>query len=92
MHNLTFLRLLHSPLSSEFSFFIQTLGNHEFDNGIKGLIPFIQQARFKIVSSNMDVSAEPLWPNPPLFTKSTILQRNNIKIGVIGYITPDTAW
>ncbi|KAK9302569.1 hypothetical protein QLX08_005452 [Tetragonisca angustula] len=66
-----------------------SLGNHEFDNGVEGLIPFIQNASFPIVTSNLDLSKQPNLAATKL-QNSTILMVNETKIGVIGYLTPDT--
>ncbi|KZC05760.1 Protein 5NUC [Dufourea novaeangliae] len=35
-----------------------SLGNHEFDDGVDGLIPFIQNASFPIVTANLDLSKQ----------------------------------
>lgn len=70
-----------------------TLGNHEFDNGPEGIIPFIEAANFSIVSCNIDVSKEPKFTaSKANITKSTVITRSGKKIAVVGYITPETAW
>jgi len=46
----------------------------------------MKQTAFPVVCTNMDVSKEPVWPNPP------ILDVNGAKIGIIGYTTPDITW
>ncbi|XP_017884500.1 protein 5NUC-like [Ceratina calcarata] len=68
-----------------------SLGNHEFDNGVSGLVPFIQNASFPIVTANLDLRQQPDLANTPLLN-STILTVNgtNQRIGVIGYLTPET--
>ncbi|XP_051165504.1 protein 5NUC-like [Leptopilina boulardi] len=66
-----------------------SLGNHEFDDGVKGLVPFINDANYPIVTANLDLSNEPTLNNSNLL-KSKILKVNGIDIGVIGYLTPDT--
>lgn len=61
------------------------MGNHEFDNGIAGVVPFIRNLRAPVVVSNIDDSKEPTiqkWYN-----KSTYIIRNGLKIGVIGVTT-----
>ena len=70
---------------------VMTLGNHEFDLGVDGLVPFLKNAAFPIVSANIDVSNEPKWPKKGI-PKSFVLTRQGKDIGVIGYITPDTEW
>lgn len=66
-----------------------SLGNHEFDDGVDGLIPFIQNATFPIVTSNLNLSKQPNLAATKLLN-STILTVNGVKIGIIGYLTPDT--
>ena len=56
---------------------------------MEGLIPFIQNASFPIVTSNLDLSKQPNLAATKL-QNSTILMVNETKIGVIGYLTPDT--
>jgi hypothetical protein len=38
----------------------QTLGNHEFDDGVANLADFIRNTTFPVLSCNLDTSAEPL--------------------------------
>ena len=66
-----------------------SLGNHEFDDGVAGLVPFIQNATFPIVTSNLDLSKQPDLAATKLLN-STVLTVNGTKIGVIGYLTPET--
>nr|XP_031832592.1 protein 5NUC-like [Nomia melanderi]XP_031832593.1 protein 5NUC-like [Nomia melanderi]XP_031832594.1 protein 5NUC-like [Nomia melanderi] len=66
-----------------------SLGNHEFDDGVDGLVPFIQNASFPIVTSNLDLSKEPKLAATNLLN-SVVLTVSGTKIGVIGYLTPDT--
>ena len=69
---------------------IISLGNHEFDDKVEGLLPFInatQKIGLPIVCANIDYDAEPRLAN---ISKSRIFVRGNHKIAVIGYLTPDT--
>ncbi|CAH0559286.1 unnamed protein product [Brassicogethes aeneus] len=66
-----------------------TLGNHEFDDGIKGVTPFMKSINAPVVVSNIDDSLEPDFQG--LYTKSTIIERNGKKIGIIGVITSSTS-
>lgn len=66
-----------------------SLGNHEFDDGVNGLIPFIKKANFPVLATNLDLSKEPELKATKL-ANSTILKINGTKIGVIGYLTPET--
>ncbi|PSN34309.1 Protein 5NUC, partial [Blattella germanica] len=66
-----------------------SLGNHEFDDGVKGLIPFINNATFPVLATNLDLSKEPDLRRPNL-KNSTIFTIDGEKIAVIGYVTPET--
>nr|XP_033336682.1 protein 5NUC-like [Megalopta genalis]XP_033336683.1 protein 5NUC-like [Megalopta genalis]XP_033336684.1 protein 5NUC-like [Megalopta genalis] len=66
-----------------------SLGNHEFDDGVKGLVPFIQNASFPIVTANLDLSQQPDLAATNLLN-STVLTVEGTKIGIIGYLTPET--
>ncbi|XP_043280617.1 protein 5NUC-like [Venturia canescens] len=66
-----------------------SLGNHEFDDGPMGLVPFIQNATFPIVTANLDLRKEPELAASKL-KNSTILEVRGKRIGIIGYLTPDT--
>uniref|UniRef100_A0A1I8PB47 apyrase n=1 Tax=Stomoxys calcitrans TaxID=35570 RepID=A0A1I8PB47_STOCA len=65
-----------------------TLGNHEFDHGVEGLVPFLQHIQSPMLVANMDVSKEPSLLG--LYQNSTIIERGNRKIGVIGVILETT--
>ncbi|MEN6568009.1 MAG: 5'-nucleotidase C-terminal domain-containing protein [Veillonellales bacterium] len=70
-------------------FDVMTLGNHEFDWGIDILKQRIAQSGFPYVCANLldkrtGKIAEFVRPY-------TILERNGVKIGVIGITTPETA-
>lgn len=65
------------------------MGNHEFDDGVKGLIPFIQNASYPVLTANLDLTKQPDLAATNL-KNSTILEVNGHKIGVIGYLTPET--
>lgn len=58
-----------------------TFGNHEFDNGIEGLVQNIDKANFPFVTSNYDFS------NTELAGKTKdyiVLERDGIRIGIFG--------
>jgi 5'-nucleotidase/UDP-sugar diphosphatase len=67
---------------------VMALGNHEFDLGPGPLANFLKGARFKVVSANVDVSAEPRLKG--LFAPYAIVQVGGERVGVIGLTTPDT--
>jgi 5'-nucleotidase len=63
------------------------LGNHEFDNGLDNLSEMVRAADFPIVATNLDFTGTPL---EGLTHKYIILQRDGLKIGVIGLtVSPD---
>ncbi|ESP03128.1 hypothetical protein LOTGIDRAFT_82528, partial [Lottia gigantea] len=64
------------------------IGNHEFDNKVSGLIPFLEKTNFNVLSSNIDASKESMIEGK--FKKSTILDVGGEKVAVIGYTTVDT--
>ncbi|XP_044258315.1 apyrase-like [Tribolium madens] len=61
-----------------------TLGNHEFEDKIAGLVPFLEHLKAPVVVSNIDASGEPSIQN--LFNKSVVIERHGLKIGIIGVI------
>ncbi|KAK9711180.1 5prime-nucleotidase, C-terminal domain [Popillia japonica] len=65
-----------------------TLGNHEFDDGLEGIVPFLRSINIPVVLSNIDDSLEPSIRN--LYRKSIIIEREGKKIGVIGVLTSGT--
>ncbi|XP_067124170.1 snake venom 5'-nucleotidase-like [Centruroides vittatus] len=64
------------------------LGNHEFDDGVAGLVPFLDNVTFPIISSNINISGIPELEGK--IRKSVILDVGGEKIGVVGYTTKDT--
>ena len=72
---------LEWKLMSMMGYDATTLGNHEFDNGLGGLLAQIPHAKFDILSANYDFSKTDLSP----FVKPyRIFKKGNIKIGVFG--------
>lgn len=67
---------------------VTTLGNHEFDRKVSGLLPFLHDVRFNVVSSNIDNSNVPEMQG--LFNKSVVKVVAGVKIGIVGYTTEDT--
>jgi 5'-nucleotidase len=66
----------------------QTIGNHDFDNGVAGLAPFLDTIESTIVIANLDVSQEPTLVGK--FQKSKVIMRGERKIGIIGVIIKST--
>ncbi|XP_017486162.1 PREDICTED: protein 5NUC-like [Rhagoletis zephyria] len=69
-----------------------SLGNHEFDEKVEGLIPFLRNVNFPVLTCNLDLSKEPEMAASQHLMNSTVLEVNGTKIGVIGYLTPDTKY
>jgi 5'-nucleotidase len=67
---------------------LQALGNHEFDDSIQGILPYMEGLVSPIVAVNMDVSAVPELQGK--YQPSIVIQRENHSIGIIGCITKDT--
>ncbi|XP_062562831.1 apyrase-like [Armigeres subalbatus] len=65
-----------------------TLGNHEFDHGIAGVVPFLESLKSPIVVANIDDSEEPTMQGK--YQKSVVIERGGKKIGIIGVIHHST--
>ncbi|KAL1479920.1 hypothetical protein MTO96_051478 [Rhipicephalus appendiculatus] len=68
------------------------LGNHEFDDGPKGLAPFLvrmQDANISVINTNADFSNEDALKNITL-PKHVIKTINNTKIGILGAVLHET--
>lgn len=65
-----------------------TLGNHEFDDRVAGLVPFLDEIESPIVISNIDVSEEPSLRGK--YQETLILERGGRKIGIIGLLIKST--
>lgn len=70
----------------------QSLGNHEFDENVKGLVPFLNKVNFPVLATNVDARKEPELANAKNLYNSTILDVRGVKVGVIGYLTPETKY
>ncbi|TIO78396.1 MAG: LysM peptidoglycan-binding domain-containing protein [Mesorhizobium sp.] len=65
-----------------------TLGNHEFDDGESALVPYLDKAKFPIVSANV-------MPNDKSgaagkVKSSIVVEVGGQKIGIVGAVTNDT--
>ncbi|XP_043949456.1 apyrase isoform X1 [Drosophila biarmipes] len=65
-----------------------TLGNHEFDHGVEGLVPFLETVETNMLVANMDCAHEPTMEGK--YNKSMIIERSGRKIGLIGVILETT--
>ena len=66
---------------SEVGYDAGTIGNHEFDNGLKGILKPLPNAKFPLINSNYDFSSTILERK---FPRYRIFKRSGIKIGVYG--------
>uniref|UniRef100_T1HRG2 Uncharacterized protein n=2 Tax=Rhodnius prolixus TaxID=13249 RepID=T1HRG2_RHOPR len=78
------------PLLRMLGIDVMSLGNHEFDNGVSGLVPFLQQIEIPVVTCNLNTSAAPALTIHTALKPWHMLTVDGVKIGVIGYLTPDT--
>ena len=61
-------------------------GNHEFDDGVEGFVPFLANTTFPMVCSNIYGSPELKDYIEPWIS----FEIEGIKIGIVGYTTPET--
>lgn len=72
------------------SFPRQSLGNHEFDLGVEGLVPFLNEVDFPVLAANLDLSKTPSMQSTKSLRHSTVFTKGGVKIGIVGYLTPET--
>jgi 5'-nucleotidase len=66
---------------------VGTLGNHDFDNGVDGLLAAMKFANFDFVSSNYDVSGTPLASRVKPYVVRLV---GGVRVGLFGLgISPD---
>ncbi|XP_019892555.2 apyrase isoform X5 [Musca domestica] len=65
-----------------------TLGNHEFDHGVEGVVPFLDALDSPMLVANIDARNEPTMEGK--YQPSMIIERSGRKIGVIGVILETT--
>jgi 5'-nucleotidase len=68
---------------------LQSLGNHEFDEGADNLGAFLREIDFPVLAANLDLDNEPILKTDVL-KPSHIFDIDGRQIGVIGYLTPET--
>ena len=72
---------LEFKLMSKMGYYASTLGNHDFDNGVEGLVNQLKHADFQFVNCNYDVS-DSLLKNHVLPYK--IKEIKGVRIGILG--------
>lgn len=66
---------------SAMAYDVATIGNHDFDNGVKGLVEMMPRATFRFVSANYDVSESSLEP----FVEPWIVKKvGGVQVGIFG--------
>lgn len=70
-------------------FILQSLGNHEFDDGPSGLAPYLRNVSVPVLGCNLGLAGEPSMANTTV-TPSIVIERGGLRIGIIGYLTPET--
>ncbi|KAH9633896.1 hypothetical protein HF086_002927 [Spodoptera exigua] len=75
-----------------YGFFLQSLGNHEFDEAVDGVVPFIRNLSAPVLAANLILDKVLDLENEKNLHKSIVIVKNNVKIGIIGYLTPSTQY
>lgn len=60
---------------------VATLGNHDFDNGVDGLVSMLPHAAFDFVSANYDATGSPLAPH---LRPHVVRSLGGVKVGIFG--------
>ncbi|KFB38840.1 AGAP003629-PA-like protein [Anopheles sinensis] len=66
------------------------LGNHEFDQGVDGLVSFLKAVNFPVLAANLNLSSTPTMRSARALRRSTVFTKAGVRVGVIGYLTPET--
>ncbi len=72
---------LEYQLMTQMGYDAATLGNHDFDNGLEGLLKQLPHAGFPFLSANYDFSRTPLAGR---FTPHRVFQKGGVRVGVFG--------
>ncbi|KAF6212503.1 hypothetical protein GE061_013026 [Apolygus lucorum] len=76
------------PFVNEMGFDAQSLGNHEFDEGVPELAKYLKQVTSPVLCCNIDLSEEPSL-KAKVLSDSKILEVGGTKVGIVGYLTTD---
>ncbi|XP_041972284.1 apyrase-like [Aricia agestis] len=60
------------------------LGNHEFDHGVEGLVPYLEHLQAPMLAANVNTTFEP--DLTPYLKNHIIVERNGRRIGIIGIL------
>ncbi|WP_353471329.1 bifunctional metallophosphatase/5'-nucleotidase [Salipiger sp. H15] len=79
---------LAAEMMNQMGYDAMTVGNHEFDDGPEVLRGFVDSVKFPVLMSNADLTGEELLKGA--IKKSTIIEKDGQKIGLIGLTPVDT--
>ena len=80
---------LAAEMMNQMGYTAMTVGNHEFNHGPETLRGFVEAVEFPVLMSNADYTGEPLLAD--VLVKSTVIERNGEKIGLVGLTPQSTA-
>ncbi|XP_040916864.1 snake venom 5'-nucleotidase-like [Toxotes jaculatrix] len=70
---------------------VMAIGNHEFDNGVEGLLkPFLQMVNCSVVSANIKPDQTLAAELSGYYKPSTVITVGSEKVAVVGYTTAET--
>lgn len=72
---------LEFELMSKMGYDVATLGNHDFDNGVEGLLKQMPHANFSFVNANYDLSKTDL---EGVIKPYKIINKGKLRIGILG--------
>lgn len=78
-----------AELMNRLGYQAMAVGNHEFDDGPEALAHLLDDAKFPVLSANLDASQSPLLKGR--IGKSAVIEAGGQKIGIIGLTTNETA-
>uniref|UniRef100_A0A8C3FXC8 5'-nucleotidase n=1 Tax=Cyclopterus lumpus TaxID=8103 RepID=A0A8C3FXC8_CYCLU len=76
---------------NELRYDAMVFGNHEFDNGVEGLMkPFMERIRFPVLSANIRADGALASTFGSSFLPSKVLTVGGRRVGVVGYTSRET--
>jgi len=81
---------LVSQFNNLLNFSALTLGNHEFDDRLEGIEPFLKTQTSPVVVTNLNSSMVPQLKG--LYQPSIIIEVGSRRVGIVGYLTPSTVY
>lgn len=76
-----------STVMNAMNYTVMTFGNHEFDDGLHGLVPFVKNLSFPVVSTNVISDGTDLQDT---YLKVLELQIENETVAFVGYTSTET--